>query len=153
MRAIESVFLAGVGCLVAFPGGTNAAEDKSVSSVAGCEVSAGSAVESANGMKASGGTAVLKCPLSKRIGTSSANTVYARINRAQAEGADPFCYLISMPPYGNTTAISYGYATSNVGAQSINIPMPSLYLTGYIDLYCLLNNNDIFYGFRHVQVD
>lgn len=153
MKAIKGAFLTGMGCMLALSAATATADDRSASSVAGCEVSSGSAVEHGNGMKASGGTAVLKCPLSKKLGSSSANTVYARINRAQSAGADPFCYLISMPPYGTTSAITYGYAGSYAGAQSINIAMPSLYVTGYLDLYCVLNSNDIFYGFRHVQVD
>lgn len=130
-----------------------AGEDWTVSSVAGCEASLGNTVDSENGMKAVGGTAVLKCPMLKRIGTSDSNRVFVRMSRAQASGTDPFCYLVSTPPYGTTTDISYGYASSYAGAQSIAVAMPNLHVTGYLDLYCLLNENDILYGARHVQVE
>lgn len=153
MTIIKNALLLGVCCACSSFAIVAAADDRAVSAVVGCEVSLGDAVESANGMKASGGTAVLKCPLSKKVGTSTAGTVYARIHRVESSGASPFCYLVSTPPYGSASSVSYGYASSSVGAQSISVPMPSLYLTGYLDLYCLLNKNDTFYGARHVQVD
>lgn len=130
-----------------------AAEDSAISSVGHCSAGLGAVVESGNGLKAEGGTAVVKCPLAKREGSDERNAVYVRINRADANSSAPFCYLISTPPYGTTTSISYGYAQSYSGAQSINVPMPSLYITGYLDLYCLLNDNDTLYGVRHAQVD
>lgn len=148
----KNITISSVG-LTFFLAGFAAAEDWAISSVGSCEVSAGNAVESGNGMRASGGTAVLKCPMTKRLGAGDSHYLYARINRSQSGGADPFCYLISTPPYGTSSDISYGYATAYVGAQSVNVPMPQLHLTGYLDLYCLLNDNDTLYGVRHVQVD
>lgn len=129
------------------------ADDRALSAIASCEVSLGNTTESGNGMKAAGGTSVIKCPLSKKLGTSNSNYLYARIHRAQSSGSDPFCYLVSTPPFGTTSSVSYGYAEPHAGAQSVGVAMPRLYSTGYLDLYCLLNDGDTFYGARHVQVD
>lgn len=130
-----------------------AATDLTISAVAGCSASLGGVVESGNGLRANGGTAVVRCPLRKLSGAGIEHTLYARVQRAQSSGADPFCYLISTAPYGNNTEVSYGYASSQAGVQSIAVPTPGLYLTGYMDLYCLLNTDDTLYGVRHVQVE
>lgn len=153
MRTITTKLRSILIVIVALIGPAIAAEDESISSVGHCSTSLGSVVETANGLKAQGGTAVVSCPLGKRVGTDQSSAVYVRLSRAEGGGSAPFCYLISTPPYGTNTSITYGYAESYSGAQSINVPMPSLYLTGYLDLYCLLNNNDILYGVRHAQVD
>lgn len=130
-----------------------AATDLAVSAVAGCSASLGGVIESGNGLRANGGTAVLRCPLRKLSGAGVEHTIYARVHRAQSSSADPFCYLISTAPYGSNTELSYGYASSQAGVQSIEVPTPGLYLTGYLDLYCLLNADDTLYGVRHVQVE
>ena len=129
------------------------ASDSAFSARGSCEVSLGYAEEGDNGLQARGGTTILKCPLTKNFGTSENSTVYARISRASMDKAKPFCFLVSTPPYGTSQDVSYGYAGDYEGSQSINMSLPTLYLTGYLDLYCVLNNQDILFGVRYVQAE
>ena len=147
-RTLISLSLLSVAALTTSP---SFAEDWTISAVQGCKTSLGNTIESGGGLKASGGTAVVSCPLTKEVGSDTINFVYARMNRFNAGGADPFCTLSSISNYGTPTSTTWGYATDGAGTKSVSIPMPTQYSSGYANVYCVLNVNDTLYGIRYLQ--
>ena len=107
--------------------------------------------QSGGGLKASGGTAVVSCPLTKEVGTDTLNYVYARMNRAVSGGADPFCTLSSISYYGSPTDMTWGFASDSAGNKSVSIPLPTQYSSGYASVICVLNVNDTLFGVRYIQ--
>lgn len=118
-----------------------------------CKVSLGNATNTSSGYKASGGTAVISCDLTKKVGNNNLNWVYARINRNLAGGANPCCTLNSYSLYGSPNDTRWGCATTGAGNKSISIPLPTIYSTGYLSVVCVLNNGDTLYGIRYGQDD
>jgi hypothetical protein len=127
------------------------AEDWTISAAGSCHTSLGSTVSSGGGIKASGGTAVVVCPLTKEVTADALTSVYARMKRASASGANPFCNINNTDWDGAPSAMGYGFATSTTNPQSISLTIPDQYYSGYSDVYCVLNNNDILYGIRYIQ--
>lgn len=127
------------------------AEDWAISAYGTCTTELGSTISSSGGLRASGGTAVLKCPLIREVGSSTLNNVYARMQRANTVGAAPFCTLNTTSNYGTPTSSSYGFASNTINYQSVSIPMPTQYYAGYADVLCLLNSGDVLFGIRYRQ--
>ncbi len=127
------------------------AEDWTISAPGSCSTSLGKTVNSGGGIKATGGTAVVVCPLSKEVVANALTGVYARIKRASSGGADPFCDVSNVDWDGSPSAIGYGFANTSTNPQSVTVSIPTQYLSGYSDVYCVLNNNDILYGIRYKQ--
>lgn len=127
------------------------AEDWAISATGSCKAVLGGTTTSGGGLKASGGTAVIRCPLTKEGGTNTLNNVYVRMKRASASGADPFCNIASTSNYGTPSNISYGFATDTTANQSVSITLPTQYSYGYADVLCVLNSGDTMYGVRYRQ--
>ena len=127
------------------------AEDWAISAPGSCRAALGSVVNSGGGVKASGGTAVVVCPLTKEVTSDALINVYARMERASISGADPFCDVNNVDWDGSPTSIGYGFAADISGPQSVSVSIPTQYYSGYSDVYCVLNNNDILYGIRYRQ--
>jgi len=131
--------------------GVSLAEDWTQSALVGCKTSLGKTTTSKGGLKASG-SAVIVCPLTKEVGSSAVNKVYARLNNAKSGGASSMCQLVSTPAFGGT--LSFGAVTfppSSAGSHSINVKLPSQSSTGYMDLYCTMASGDTLYGMRYIQ--
>lgn len=130
------------------------ASDWTVSAAQGCTTSLGSTSNYNGGLRASG-TAVISCPLIKKVTTNAVTAVWARTHSANLSDADSFCYLASIPANGGV--VSYGVnskATSAVGNKSINVSLPeSQAFSGYMDLYCVIQSGDTFFGARYMQVN
>lgn len=116
-----------------------------------CEVALGNAVSSYSGYKATGGTAVITCSLTKKVGSNNLNHVFARINRSNPGGAAPFCSLTSYQPYGSPSDTTYAYASNGSGNKSLSLPLPNSSYSGYLTVGCVLNNGDTLYGVRYGQ--
>ncbi|MCG8671691.1 MAG: hypothetical protein MI867_19965 [Pseudomonadales bacterium] len=127
------------------------AEDWTLSAPRGCITELGTTTESGGGLKASGGTAVVLCPITKEGGYNTINAVYARINRALSNGPDPFCTLSTTSNYGSPTDMTWGFASDGAGNKSISLPLGDQYSYGYASVSCVLNVNDTFYGIRYLQ--
>ena len=128
------------------------ASDWTTDAYSGCQVRLGNATPYRSGFRASGGTAVLSCPITKKAGSSNLNFVYARMKRATTGSAIPFCTLNSNSHYSSTSSNStWGYASSTTSAHSVAMPLPTLYSTGYLNLVCVIYENDIFFGYRYNQ--
>jgi len=143
-----SVALLAAACGVA---SQSYAEDWAISAQVGCKTELGSTVSSGGGLKASGGTAVVSCPIVKEYGSSAVNNIYARIKRASSSGADSFCYSYNSSNYGSPTNYNYAFASTTVGNQSLSVPVGTQYSSGYSDVYCVLVQNDILFGVRYLQ--
>ena len=130
-----------------------AAEDWTISAEGSCETELGNTVYSAGGLKASGGTAVVKGPLVKEVVGSAIKNVWGRMHRASGNSPRPFCYLVSRSMWGTAPEYAYGYpVNNNAGNQSLPIvPGDDQYYGGYADAYCVLNVNDILFGIRYKQ--
>jgi len=126
-------------------------EDWTISASGSCSTGLGTTLASGSGLQATGGTAVIKCPLTKEVGSNTLNVVYARIKRNSASGADPFCTIDSTSGYGSPRQVGYGFASNTTANQSIRISLPTQYYSGYADVYCVLNSGDILYGIRYRQ--
>ncbi len=129
----------------------HAASDWTIPANPACEVSLGNATNTFSGYKASGGTAVIICDLTKKVASNNLNYVYARINRSLAGGADPFCTLNSYSAYSTSNDTTWGFAPDGVGNKSISIPLPDTYSSGYLSVVCVLNVNDTLHGIRYGQ--
>ena len=116
-----------------------------------CEVSLGNATNTFSGYKASGGTAVIQCDLTKKVGSNTLNYVNARIKRKLAGGPDPFCALTSHGAFSAFNDTKYGHATHGVGNKYVRIPLPESYNNGYLSIVCVLNNGDTLYGISYGQ--
>lgn len=127
------------------------AEDWTISATGSCMPVLGNTITSGGGLKASGGTAVVRCPLTKEVGSNTINNVYARMKRNSASGADPFCNIISTSYYGTPSNLGYGFATDTTANQSVSISLPTQYSSGYADVSCVLNSGDTLYGIRYRQ--
>lgn len=127
------------------------AEDWAISATGSCATVLGSTIQSGGGLKASGGTAVVRCPLTKEGGFNTINNVYVRMKRVSANGADPFCNIVSTSNYGTPSNISYGFATDTTANQSVSIALPTQYSYGYADVSCVLNSGDTMFGVRYLQ--
>jgi len=127
------------------------AEDWAISATGSCEAVLGNTVSSGGGLKANGGTAVVRCPLTKEVGTNTINNVYVRMKRISASGADPFCNISSTSNYGSPSNLSYGFASDTTSNQSVSITLPTQYYAGYADVLCVLNSGDTMYGVRYRQ--
>jgi hypothetical protein len=128
------------------------ASDWTIPANPACEVSLGNVANTSSGYRASGGTAVISCDLTKKVGSNNLNWVYARINRNLSGGANPFCTLNSYSAYGSSDT-TFGSASTGAGNKSISLPLPTIYSTGYLNVVCVLNNNDTLYGIRYGQDD
>jgi len=129
------------------------AEDWAISATGSCKTALGTTIFAAGGIRASGGTAVVTCPLTKEVGTDTLNNVYARMRRNNAFGPDPFCNVSTISHYGSPSDISIGFAANTTNNQSINIPLPDQYSIGYADVSCVLNAGDTLYGIRYRQAN
>ena len=129
------------------------ASDWTIPANPACEVSLGNVTNTSSGYRASGGSAVISCDLTKKVGSNNLNWVYARINRNLAGGANPFCTLTSYSHYGSPSDSEWGFATAGAGNKSISMPLPTIYSSGYLSIVCVLNNNDTLYGIRYGQDD
>jgi len=127
------------------------AEDWAISATGSCAPVLGNTITSGGGLKASGGTAVVRCPLTREVGSNTINNVYARMKRNSASGADPFCNIISTSHYGTPSNLGYGFATDTTANQSVSISLPTQYSSGYADVSCVLNSGDTLYGIRYRQ--
>ncbi len=127
------------------------AEDWTISATGSCAPVLGNTITSGGGLKASGGTAVVRCPLTKEVGSNTINNVYVRMKRVSASGADPFCNIASTSHYGTPSNLSYGFATDTTANQSVSISLPTQYSSGYADVLCVLNSGDTMYGVRYRQ--
>ncbi|BFM04882.1 hypothetical protein [Halioxenophilus aromaticivorans] len=130
---------------------TAQAEDWTMSAEAYCETNLGNTVYSQGGLKASGGTAVVKCPLIKESATDAITDSYARMKRATSTGAQPFCYIVSKNNWGSINQYTYGYAANHTGNQSVRMQPSTQYHSGYADMYCVLFQNDVLFGVRYKQ--
>lgn len=151
MRYFKTIKMLPLLCASVVVSGSVMAEDWAISAAASCETELGTTVASGGGIKASGGTAVVSCPFVKEVVGNAMLNVYARMKRASTNGASSFCYLISTAPYGSPSDSSYGYPSNTTATQSVSVPLPDQYYSGYQDLYCVLVNNDILYGVRYKQ--
>ena len=129
----------------------HAASDWTIPADPGCDVSLGNATGVHSGYKASGGTAVIGCDLTKKVASNNLNYVFARINRKNANGPDPFCTLNSHNMYSTSNDSKSKNATKNAGNQSLSIQLPTIYSTGYLTVSCVLNDGDTLYGIRYGQ--
>jgi len=129
---------------------TTQASDQAVAANPSCTVALGNATGVGSGWRASGGTAVIRCALDQEIG-QSLTQVYARIKPALATGPRPFCNIQSYNAYSTLDDISYRFASSTANNQSLSLPIPDIYNAGYTVVACVLNVNDIFYGYRYRQ--
>ena len=127
------------------------AEDWAISAIGSCVAALGSTTNSGGGLRASGGTAVVKCPMTKEVGTNTINNVYARIKRSSATGPDPFCYVFNTSHYGSPTSFANTFASDTTANQSLNINLGTQYSYGYADTYCVLNTGDTLFGVRYKQ--
>ena len=128
------------------------AEDWAISATGSCETALGTTVSSGGGLRASGGTAVVKCPLTKESGVADAITaVYARMKRGSASGANSFCTVQTYSNFGTPSDIGYGWSSAHTSNQSVSITLPDQYSYGYADVYCTLVSGDTFYGVRYLQ--
>jgi len=127
------------------------AEDWAISATASCEATLGNVINSGGGIKASGGTAVVRCPLTKESGFNTINSVYVRMKRVSASGADPFCYLYNTSNFGSPTSFVNKFASDTTANQSVSLNLGTQYSYGYADVYCVLNNGDTMYGVRYLQ--
>ena len=116
-----------------------------------CEVSLGNATNTNSGYKASGGTAVIHCDLTKKLGSNNLNYVNARIKRKLAGGPDPFCSITSYSAFSTASNSKWGFAADGAGNKSISIPLPNLYYSGYLSVVCVLNNGDTLHGISYGQ--
>lgn len=141
-------------CLSMLTAGQVMAEDWTISAQGSCDTSLGNTVSSAGGIKASGGTAVVVCPLTKETVGNAFTNVWARMKRNSTSGASSFCYLVTANQYGTPNDYSYGYPSNTTNKQSVSIPVNSSltqYYAGYADLYCVLVQNDTLFGVRYRQ--
>ena len=129
----------------------HAASDWTIPANPGCEVSLGNTTNVHSGYKASGGTAVIGCPLTKKVAGNNLNHVYARINRKNANGPDPFCTLNSYSLYSTSNDSKSKNASKRAGNQSLSIPFPTIYSSGYLSVFCVLNDGDTLHGIRYGQ--
>ena len=129
------------------------AEDWTISAQGSCETALGTTVSSAGGLRASGGTAVIKCPLVKEVVAGAIQNVWGRMHRASSSSPRPFCYLVSRNMWGDGPEYTYGYpGNNNAGNQSLRMqPGNNQYYSGYANAYCVLNVNDILFGIRYQQ--
>lgn len=128
-----------------------AASDWTATAYHACTTQLGNTSGTGGGLKAVGGTAVVSCPVTKKQGTNNLNFFYARMKRANGGGANPFCTLTSYNNYNTASNSKYGYASSGAGNKSIWIAKPTTYSTGYMGLICVLNANDVLFGYRYGQ--
>jgi hypothetical protein len=127
------------------------AADWTIPANPGCEVALGNANTVNSGFRANGGTAVISCPLTRKVGSNNLNWVYARIHRSQGGGAAPFCTLNSYNNFGSPNNSTWGNASAGAGNKSISLPLPTVYYSGYLSVVCVLNNGDTLYGLRYGQ--
>lgn len=128
-------------------------DDETISAVGSCRDSLGTTISSGGGIKASGGTAVVVCPLTKNTVNEAITNVYARMKRISSTGADPFCYLSTINNYGTPSQLGYGFASATTANQSVSLNIPTQYRFGYADVYCVLNEGDTLFGIRYLQND
>lgn len=131
--------------------GQAAASDWTATAYHACTTQLGNTSATNSGLKAVGGTAVVSCPITKEVGSNNLNFFYARMKRANAGGASPFCTLTSYNNYNTASSSKYGYASSGAGNKSVWIPKPTIYSSGYMGLVCVLNTNDVLFGYRYGQ--
>lgn len=127
------------------------AEDWTISAITSCETIGGSTSLSSGGLRATGGTAVVRCPLVREAGANTINSVYARMKRASTSGAASFCYVETLSTYGTPSSISSAFAANTTASQSINISLPTQYSYGYASVGCVLVSGDTLYGIRYRQ--
>lgn len=127
------------------------AEDWTISATGSCKTSLGNTTTSGGGLRATGGTAAVTCPLTKEVGNNTINNVYVRMKRASTNGADPFCTISSVSNYGTPTNTGLGFATDTTANQSVSISLPTQYYSGYADIICFLNSGDTMFGVRYIQ--
>ncbi|MEO0997288.1 MAG: hypothetical protein AAFX58_07195, partial [Pseudomonadota bacterium] len=128
-----------LGALLATASHSAVADDETISAYAGCRAELGNTTGTGSGLRASGGTAVISCPILKNVSPNDLNWVYARINRAQAGGGDPFCSLSSHNAYNTASDSTWVFASDPAGNKSLSLPLPTTYSTGYLTLSCVLN--------------
>ncbi|MEM1228926.1 MAG: hypothetical protein AAGI15_00185 [Pseudomonadota bacterium] len=116
-----------------------------------CTVGLGNATGTQSGWRATGGTAVISCPIQRKLGSANLNNLYARIKRANGSGAAPFCTLTSYNNYSTATSSKSKFASAGAGNKSLSLPLPTIYYSGYLGLVCVLNSNDVLYGYRWGQ--
>lgn len=151
-RSYITTALMVVSSIFAFSGSAQA-EDWTISAVGSCRTALGSTVESGGGLRASGGTAVVACPLTKEVTGNALQNVWARLKRASATGAKAFCDISYKDWDGDPNVLGYGWSTDTTAAQSVSVAIPTQYTSGYADLYCVLYNNDTLYGVRYKQLN
>ena len=127
------------------------AEDWAISAIGSCVAALGNTTNSGGGLRASGGAAVVKCPMTKEVGANTINNVYARLRRSSATGPDPFCYVYNTSNYGSPTSFANTFASDTTANQSLNINLGTQYSFGYADTYCVLNEGDTLFGVRYIQ--
>ncbi len=132
-------------------GNTAHAEDWTISALASCEAALGNVISSGGGIKASGGTAVIRCPLTKEVGSNPISSVYVRMKRVSSSGPDPFCSLNNTSTFGTSTSFTNTFASDTTNNQSISLNLGTQYYSGYADVYCVLNNGDTLFGVRYRQ--
>jgi hypothetical protein len=118
-----------------------------------CHVSLGNVQNTTSGYRANGGTAVVTCDLTKNVGSGNLNWVYARINRSAAGGANSFCSLNSYSAFGSPSDSTFTFASAGAGNKSLSLPLPTIYSTGYLNVVCVLVQNDTLFGIRYGQDD
>lgn len=127
------------------------AEDWAISAQGSCKTSLGNTTQTGGGLRASGGTAVVTCPLTKEVGTNTINNIYVRLKRVSATGADPFCNVSNKSNYGTPSSFPYTFASDTTANQSMNLNLGTQYYAGYADVICVLNSGDTLYGIRYRQ--
>ena len=127
------------------------AEDWTLFANSGCRTTLGNTQTLVSGLKATGGSAVVSCPITKEVVADAFINVYARIDRAVANGPDPFCVLNTVDIDGEPQQSGYRFAQKVAGYQSLSLPKPTHYASGYADIICTLNNNDMLHGIRYRQ--
>ncbi len=145
----KSIFNYFVFSLIALSAAPFVAADKTISVVSGCETIAGSTNESNGGLQASGGTAIVRCPILKDNGSIS--TLWARVENASSSGANSFCTAVATNAWGGTSFLNTSFNNGVTGTQSVNMSLPTQASTGYLHMFCTLVVNDKFFGIRYLQ--
>lgn len=134
-------------------GVTNAtAEDWTISAADSCETTLGNTVSSGVGLKASGGTAAISCPLVKEVASAAIIKVWARIVNASSTDSQPLCNLISSNNFSGPAKVTFNSPITKTGNVSTSMePGNNQYIHGYAKVICILNSDDILYGVRYQQ--